>query len=317
MEEKRKLIIDCDFGVDEGMALALLRANQDTLKLVAVSTVSGRVDAGMASGYIKNICEFYGIDVPVAKGMEEPLIKEKVKEADSLWKNGEESFQLPKGTRKVEDLHGIKYLGKILTELPEGEKLTLVTMGPLTNIAMVLKMFPEVKSKIQEIFIAGGAALGGDVTPSAEFNIFTDPEAAKILFGSGIPLRMFGLDVTNNCSLTRRQVLKLSQSPAPVPKLLGDMAGFFLEHTDDKYRGKISIHGAAPIMYLLYPEIFKDEKAIIDVDCTDGMSRGRTVCDLRWWMHSPEEMTSLVFMDVDETRFQEYLISALYDVGQK
>lgn len=317
MGQKRKLIIDCDFGIDESMALALLGANKDVLEPLGITVVNGRRDVDKAAAFISDMCITFGIGLPVAKGMREPLVREESTEKNIIWESWDMKFPDSGKSKKAEDKCGVFYLKELLNSLPEKEKTTLVTMGPLTNIAVLFKMFPEVKNKIQEILIAGGAALGGDVSPSAEFNVYTDPEAAKIVFHSGIPIMMFGLDVTEKCCLTRKQAMKLGQSPMPSARLCGDMAGFLLENTEDKYRGKISINGAAPVMYLIHPEIFKGEKAILDVDCSEGVSRGRTVCDLRWWMHSPEEMASLVFMDADEARFQEYLISALYEVGEQ
>ena len=114
---------------------------------------------------------------------------------------------------------------KLISELPEGEKITLICTAPLTNVALLLKVFPEVKEKIQEILLMGGAVAGGNVTASAEFNIYEDPESARIVFRSGIPVVMCGLDATERCALTASQVEKMCQSNNRIAKFCGDMAG--------------------------------------------------------------------------------------------
>ena len=317
MKNKRKLIIDCDPGVDDAIALAFLGANLNQFELLAITTVSGNQTIDKVTRNALDLTHFFGMDIPVSRGMEGPIVRRPVYARDAHGESGLGNVVLPACNKKPVKEQGILYLKSVLEELPDDEEITFICMGPLTNIAMLFKMFPHVKSKIREILFMGGSALGGNVTPSAEFNIYTDPEAAKIVVDSGVSLIMFGLDVTNKCCLTRRQILKLCQSADPVAKLCGDMAGYYLENTSNKYRGMVSIHDAAPIMYLCHPEIFKGEKAILDVDCSEGISRGRTICDMRWWEHEPEKMDSLVIMDVDQDKFQEYLILSLYELGEK
>lgn len=312
--EKRKIIMDCDPGVDDGIALAYLAANRDKLSLLAVTTVSGNQTVEKATKNALDLLTFYGMDVPVARGMDAPLIREAIHAPEYHGENGIGECSIPAAEKGPEKENAVLYLKKILSELEEGEKATLAVTGPMTNIALLLKLFPEVKEKIQEIVFMGGAACGGNVTPSAEFNIYADPEAAKIVFRSGVPLVMCGLDTTLKCTLTRQQILKLCQSDKKVPKLCGDMVGFTLENTSEKYRGKVSVHDAVTLMYLLHPEIFTVKKTILDVDCSEGISRGTTLCDFRWWEHDEEDMTSLILMDADESRFQEELITALYEV---
>lgn len=317
MENKRKLIIDCDPGVDDAIALAFLCANLEQFQLLAVTTVSGNQTIDKVTRNALDWLDFLDMDVPVSRGMEGPIIRKPVYAEDAHGDSGLGNISLPVCDKKPVDEQAVLYLKKVLEELPSDEKITFVCMGPLTNIAMLFKMFPHVKNKIREILFMGGAALGGNVTPSAEFNIYTDPEAAKIVTDSKVPLIMFGLDVTNKCCLTRKQILKLCQSPAPVARKCGDMAGFYLENTANKYRGVVSIHDVAPVMYLCHPEIFRGERAILNIDCSEGVSRGRTICDMRWWEHEPENMDTLIMMDVDQDKFQEYLILSLYELCEK
>ncbi|MDO4339535.1 MAG: nucleoside hydrolase [Eubacteriales bacterium] len=316
MTMKRKIIMDCDPGVDDAVALAFAAAHQEAFELLAITTVSGNQSIEKVTRNALNLVDFYKLDIPVARGMAEPITRVPVYAERTHGETGLGHCVLPVSSRCAEEEHAVMYLRNILSALPGNEKITLVATGPLTNLAMLLKLFPEVKGKIREIVFMGGAACGGNITPCAEFNSYTDPEAAKIVFHSGVPLVMCGLDATMKCTLTRRQVAKLCQSGDKVAKACGDMAGFSLENTSSKYRGEISIHDVVPYMYLIHPEIFTVKPAILDVDCSEGISRGATLCDFRWWKHEEGELDSFVLMDADKSKFQEYLITALYELGE-
>lgn len=310
---KRKIIIDCDPGIDDAIALAYAAANKEFLEVLAVTTVSGNQSIDKVTRNALNLTAYYGLNVPVAEGMGEPLVRKAVHAEDVHGKNGLGNVEFPMTEKKKEEQKAVFFLYDLLMKTEE--KITLVCMGPLTNIALLLKLYPEVKEHIAEIVFMGGAVRGGNVTPCAEFNIYVDPEAAKIVFDSEIPLVMCGLDVTWKCTIDRKQVLKLCRSGVKLADLCGDMIGFNIEETDHKYRGKASIHDVVPLMYLIHPEIFKYERTILDVDCSENVSRGTIMCDLRWWKHEKEEMSDLILVDVDEAKFQEYLITAIYELG--
>ena len=313
--DKRKIIIDCDPGIDDAVALAYAAANKDVLELLAVTTVSGNQSIKKVTKNALELLEFFGLDVPVAEGMGEPLVRKAVFAGDIHGENGIGQCVLPEAKKQVVDKKAVFYLRDLL--MASEEKITLVCTGPLTNIALLLKLFPEVKDNIDEIVFMGGAARGGNVTSCAEFNVYVDPEAAKIVFDSGVLLVMCGLDVTWKRNLDRKQVLKLCLSGNKVAKLCGDMIGYNIENTDNKYRGKASMHDVVPLMYLVHPEFFKYERTILDVDCSENVSRGTIMCDLRWWKHEEEEMCDLMLVDADEAKFQETLIMAIYELGME
>ena len=295
MGEKIKVIMDCDPGIDDGIALAYAAAHQDEIELLAVTTFAGNQTIDKVTKNALELVDFYGLKVPVARGQERPLVKEVI---------------------HAEEFHGETGLGHCV--LPEtGTKAAFIETAPMTNLALLLRVFPEVKDKIRRIVFMGGAVKGGNVTPAAEFNIYADPEAAKIVFEAGIPLVMCGLDATMKCNLTRNQIMKLCQSGNPVARACGDMAGYVLENSS-KYRCVASIHDAVPFMYLLHPEFFKMEKAILDVDCSDGAGRGAMLCDFRWWLHDEEKIKDMILTDADTESFQQELFEAIYSVtGQK
>lgn len=317
MGEKIKVIMDCDPGIDDGIALAYAAAHQDEIELLAVTTFAGNQTIDKVTKNALGLVDFYGLKVPVARGQERPLVKEVIHAEEFHGETGLGHCVLPETGTKAASDNAVFFIREILDDLPEGQQVTFIETAPMTNLALLLRVFPEVKDKIRRIVFMGGAVKGGNVTPAAEFNIYADPEAAKIVFEAGIPLVMCGLDATMKCNLTRNQIMKLCQSGNPVARACGDMAGYVLENSS-KYRCVASIHDAVPFMYLLHPEFFKMEKAILDVDCSDGAGRGAMLCDFRWWLHDEEKIKDMILTDADTESFQQELFEAIYSVtGQK
>ena len=317
MGEKIKVIMDCDPGIDDGIALAYAAAHQDEIELLAVTTFAGNQTIDKVTKHALELVDFYGLKVPVARGQERPLVKEVIHAEEFHGETGLGHCVLPETGTKAASDNAVFFIREILDDLPEGQQVTFIETAPMTNLALLLRVFPEVKDKIRRIVFMGGAVKGGNVTPAAEFNIYADPEAAKIVFEAGIPLVMCGLDATMKCNLTRNQIMKLCQSGNPVARACGDMAGYVLENSS-KYRCVASIHDAVPFMYLLHPEFFKMEKAILDVDCSDGAGRGAMLCDFRWWLHDEEKIKDMILTDADTESFQQELFEAIYSVtGQK
>ena len=304
--------MDCDPGIDDGIALAYAAAHQDEIELLAVTTFAGNQTIDKVTKNALELVDFYGLKVP-----ERPLVKEVIHAEEFHGETGLGHCVLPETGTKAASDNAVFFIREILDDLPEGQQVTFIETAPMTNLALLLRVFPEVKDKIRRIVFMGGAVKGGNVTPAAEFNIYADPEAAKIVFEAGIPLVMCGLDATMKCNLTRNQIMKLCQSGNPVARACGDMAGYVLENSS-KYRCVASIHDAVPFMYLLHPEFFKMEKAILDVDCSDGAGRGAMLCDFRWWLHDEEKIKDMILTDADTESFQQELFEAIYSVtGQK
>lgn len=310
--KKRKIIIDCDPGVDDAVMLAFAAAHREELGILAVTTVSGNQDIEKVTGNALKLTGFYGMDVPVARGTGTPLMREPFYAPETHGENGLGGCLLPASSLKEEKESAVLFMRDILENLPEGEKAVLVATGPLTNLALLVRVFPGIRERIAEIVFMGGSLSGGNVTPAAEFNFYVDPEAARIILRSGVPLVMCGLDVTEQCTITRHQILKLCQSGRPAARVCGDMLGFSLENTDEKYRGETSVHDVVPLMYLLYPEMFSGSPRILDVDCSDGPSRGAVTGGFRWWKNEESEANVYVLTGAEREKFQEHLITALY-----
>ena len=299
MGDKIKVIMDCDPGIDDGIALAYAAAHQDELELLAVTTSAGSTRIERVTKNALELVDFYGLKVPVAGGQDRPLVKAAIYAEEFHGETGLGHCVLPEAKSEAASDNAVLFIRDILNAI----------------LALLLKVFPEIKNKIRKIVFTGGAAKGGNITPAAEFNIYADPEAAKIVFDSGIPLIMCGLDATLKCNLTRNQIMKLCQSGDPAARACGDMAGYVLENFS-KYRCVASIHAAVPFMYLIHPEFFKTEKVFLDVDCSDGAGRGATLCDFRWWLHEEDEMKDMILTDADTESFQQELFEAIYSVSE-
>lgn len=311
---RRKIIIDCDPGIDDAVMLCLAAAYQEQLEILAVTTVAGNQTIDKVSGNALKIIDFLNLKVPVAKGMETHLMKPVNVAEEAHGEDGLGGVEIPEAVSETEKEHGVLYLHRILME--QKEKITLVVTGPCTNIAMLFRLFPQVKEKIDQIILMGGGVKCGNCTAAAEFNIYEDPEAAQIVFQSGIPIVMAGLDVTWQCGLTRKQIEKLCQMGGKVGRFCGDMAGYAFENSFNDLRKILPLHDAVTIMYLVHPEIFEGEKAFVQVDCSEGPSRGRTICDFRWW-RLQEDPEIKVLLYADSQKFQELLIDAFYELDER
>lgn len=303
--EKRKLILDCAAGADAVFAIACAAVNKEALELLAVTTVYGGQGVDMAAKKVLALTDFYGLKVPVAGGMAEPVVRQAEYNTEGYEEENLEKDSIPESDREPEKEMAVFYLKNLLMNLPQGEQVTFACTGPLTNVALLLKLFPEVKERIREIIFI------------EEKNVYTDPEAVRMVCRTGVPLVLCGVNTTQKCTLNRHQILKLCQAPFEAVRLFGDEAGFALESTADKFRGVTDIRGVVPLMYLVHPEIFTPKAAALDAVCSDGKERGTMLCDFRWWNYKEGEMKDLVLTDADGSRFQEYLIQALYELGEQ
>lgn len=311
MASKRKIIVDCDPGIDDAFALALAAANLETFDVLGITTVSGNLPIEQTTENALRLSVFYGMkDIPVAVGAGVPLVRTPLTAVAVHGVNGLGNVDIPETDKAPVSGNAVTFMKELIDALPEGEKVTIVPTGPCTNIALLLRVFPEVKERIEEIVLMGGAAIGGNITMSGEFNIYEDPEAAAIVFDSGLPIVMCGLDVTGKCGLGREELAVLMNSEGSIAGALGKMLEFYFENESNYGHDIASIHDASTIMYLLHPEIYKGVRMPVTVDCSEGLNRGATICDTRVWTYE-NEPTTTVLMDADNEKFRVYLLEAI------
>ncbi|WP_346729176.1 nucleoside hydrolase [Lederbergia citrea] len=291
---KLPIIIDTDPGIDDVVAItAALFSEQLDVQLI--TTVGGNVGIENTTRNALNLVHFLGKDTPVARGANEPLMTQLVTAAEVHGESGVGTYQFPEQADEsllVKEHAVLALRNKILQS---SEPVTLVPIGPLTNIGLLLKMYPETKENIKEIVLMGGAVEGGNATSVAEFNIFVDPHAAKIVFDSNINIVMCGLDITRITTITDENI-KIVEEYGKVGKMVSEMLSTY---GDSSSTTKLSsIHDLCTIFYLTRPELFTVvRRAKVDV-VTEGPAFGCTVAEYR------EDGNVQVCLDADVEAFR-------------
>ncbi|AMO82380.1 ribosylpyrimidine nucleosidase [Obesumbacterium proteus] len=275
--KKRKIILDCDPGHDDAIAI-MLAARHPAIDLLGITIVAGNQTLNKTLVNGLNVCQKLDINVPIHAGMPKPIMREQIV-ADNI--HGESGLDGPifaPLVRKAESKHAIQYI--IDTLMNSDGDITLVPVGPLTNIAVAMRMQPAILPKIREIVLMGGAYGTGNFTPSAEFNIYADPEAAHVVFTSGVPLVMMGLDLTNQTTCTADVISRMKKVGGPAGELFSDIMSFTLKTQYENYGlAGGPVHDATCIGYLINPDAFKMQDMYVEIDVNNGPCYGRTVCD--------------------------------------
>jgi pyrimidine-specific ribonucleoside hydrolase len=305
---KRNIIIDCDPGHDDVMAILLALANQDKLNILGVTTVAGNQTLEKVTLNLRKLYTYLGISTPAASGAARPIIRELVLGSDVHGESGLDGWNFPEPTFQLDSTNAVTFLREKIMNA-EG-KVTLVPVGPLTNIGLLFSVFPEVKEKIEAISLMGGSIYAGNHTPHAEFNIYVDPEAAKVVFDSGIPIIMSGLEVTHKASITEEEIAELRAMDGKVTKMCGELLYFYTRYHHREGYSSYPLHDVCSVMYLLHPEIFKYKDLQVEIDTSDGPHRGRTAADNREWVKY-ERPNTRVLLDIDREKFIEIFIGGL------
>ncbi len=306
--KKRSIIIDCDPGIDDVVALCFALANEDKLNILGITTVAGNQTIEKVTDNAIGLMSFLNKDIKIARGARGPLLREKRPSIMVHGENGVGDYEFPHNKELCSN-NAVMFLRDTL--MASDEKVTLVPVGPLTNIALLLKTFPEVVDKIELLSIMGGSTDGGNTTPTAEFNVWADPEAASIVFKSRVPIAMSGLNVTHSTGLYRRDVDELLKSTGKVTKMCGEILNYYFKGDHVKKGTFTPIHDACAVMYLIHPELFEYRHMDVVVDCSEGLNRGNTVCDTREWIDYDESYPK-VLTGVNLEKFRETLLEDLY-----
>jgi inosine-uridine nucleoside N-ribohydrolase len=294
------VIIDCDPGHDDAMALLLAVASPE-LELVAVTTVAGNQTLDkVTANAIRVLDVAQRHDIPVAAGADRALIHPARVASEVHGETGLDGPDLPPPSRAPEPLHAVELLARELRE------------RPLTNIALLLATHPELASRIERVVLMGGAIGLGNVTPSAEFNVWADPEAAARVFGSGLEVTMVGLDVTHRALLSKERAEALRPS-GRAGAVVADLHAFYRQFHERLYgHSDTPVHDALAVAHVIKPEVISTQHLPVEIDITQGPCRGRTVVDQL--KRTGQAANAHVATDVDATAFIDLLtgrISAL------
>lgn len=272
---KPRIMIDCDPGLDD--ALAILCAARYA-NVVAISSVSGNVDIDKTTHNALIVAQIAGIDAPVFRGAAEPLVVRPAFADHVHGESGLEGPTLPPLTRSVEhdDAPGA------ILEVTGGGDVTLVPVGPLTNVALAIKRDPTWASRVKEIVLMGGSTTGGNVTAAAEFNFWADPHAAEIVFRSGAPIRMLGLNLTHQVRMgaTHRDRLRSETTPSAV--FTADLLEFYTDFVLREYGVELgAMHDPCAVLAVTHPELFDFSRQAVLIETEGEIARGMSVVDRR------------------------------------
>ena len=279
-----KIILDCDPGHDDALAILLALASPDEIKCLGLTISAGNVSLELTS---KNALRVLSLvnnkEIPVYKGCPKPLVGQLVTAEHVHGESGLDTgsgTSLPEPISKCEKKHAVNFILETLRINPENE-ITLVATGPLTNLGAAFALDPLTFKKVKRIVLMGGAGFEpGNITPAAEFNIYVDPHAAKSLFQSDIEIFMFGLDVTHQMIITPSRLKAIKSCSEKVGPAVADLLTFFNSYDTKKYGWEgAPLHDPCTIAWLIKPDIFKMKKMSVEVETNIGPAYGRTVAD--------------------------------------
>ena len=277
-----KIIIDTDPGHDDAFAILLALASPE-LEVLGITTVAGNVPVAVTTANARRVVELAGRpEIPVFMGAERPILRAPMHAADIHGDSGIDGYDWPAPVRPHEKEHALDWMIATL-RAAEDRSVTLVPLGPQTNIALLLRRAPELAGKIRRIVAMGGGFFeGGNYAPAAEFNILVDPEAAAIVFGSGIELAAMPIDCTNRTLTPEGWIGDFRALGTKVGDACAGMIEFFQENGNRKYGTKTRpLHDALAMAWLLWPELFAGRLCNVEIETGSDLTRGATVVD--WW----------------------------------
>lgn len=304
--ERTKIILDCDPGHDDAIAM-LLAGKHPAIELLGITTVAGNATLDHTTENALRVAQALDLDVPVFAGMPRPLVREQEVADDIHGKSGLDGPVFPPLDRRAEEKNAVLWI--IETLMASDGDITLVPTGPLTNIAVAMRMEPRILPKIRRIVLMGGAYGLGNVTPAAEFNIYADPEAASVVFRSGVPLTMMGLDLTNQTICTPDIIERMERIGNRAGKLFGDIMRFTLKTQRLNGLEAGPVHDVTCVAYLIAPGIFTMKDMYTEIEINHGPCYGRTVCDYVGRYHRAPNAS--VGITLDLPRFWDLVAEAV------
>lgn len=303
------VIIDCDPGHDDAIALVLALASPE-LDVKAVTSSAGNQTPDKT---LRNVLRMLTLlkrpDIPVAGGALKPLMRELIIADNVHGESGLDGPALPEPGFAAQSCTAVELMANILRD--SVEPVTIVATGPQTNVALLLNSHPELHAKIERIVIMGGAMVLGNWQPAVEFNIYVDPEAAEIVFQSGLPVVMAGLDVTHKAQIHVEDIERFRRIGNPISTIVAELLDFFLEyHKDDKW-GFVGapLHDPCTIAWLLKPEMFTTVERWVGVETQGKYTQGMTVVD--FYNLTGKQPNATMMLDVDRQAFVDLLAERL------
>ena len=307
------IILHCDPGHDDAIAMVLALASPE-LDVKAITASAGNQTPDKTLRNVLRMLTLLGRqDIPVAGGARKPLMRELIIAENVHGESGLDGPALPEPDFTPQACTAVELMAKTLRESPQ--PVTIVATGPQTNVALLLNSHPELHDKIARIVLMGGAMVLGNWQPAAEFNIYVDPEAAEIVFQSGIPVVMAGLDVTHRAQIHGLDIERFRQVGNPVATIVAELLDFFMEYHKDAKWGFTGapLHDPCTIAWLLKPELFTSVERWVGVETQGKYTQGMTVVD--YYFLTGKQPNTTVLLDIDRERFVDLLVERLAFYG--
>lgn len=305
----RKIILDCDPGQDDAIALILAQGNPE-IELLAVTTVGGNQTLEKVTHNALAVATVAGIrDVPIAAGCGRPFVREPMVAGDVHGESGLGGVDLPESEVELDPRHAVDVIIDVVMAHEPGE-VTLVPVGPLTNIAMAARKEPRIVERVREVVLMGGGVHTGNRTPVAEFNIACDPESAQVVFSAGWPVTMIGLDVTHQALATDEVAARMGAIGGTSARLAAQVFEFYGEfYRRATLLPHAPLHDPCAVAYVIDPGVMTTRRAPISVELNGSQTSGMTVVDLR---AAPDDSCpTQVGVELDTERFWDLIADAL------
>jgi purine nucleosidase len=313
-----RVLIDCDPGHDDAMAILYAAKHLD---LVAITTVHGNAPLAHTTRNALAVCTLAGLKIPVSAGADRPLVQPQLQRETVHGKSGIDGAELPKPDRDVTGEHAALTIIREARRSP-GE-LVLIAVGPMTNVALALRLEPKLPELLKSLSIMGGSTMLGNITATAEFNLWADPEAAAAVFACGIPVVMAGLNVTRQALIREPHVARLRAS-GPVGKTMGDLQEFYASRSNAiSGLAGAPMHDSCAVVPFVHPELIKHRACHVHIELASPEVRGTTICDLRTFLSEPSGATrrqlpanALVALEIDGAAVVDRVVDAVtsYDI---
>ena len=313
----RKVIIDCDPGQDDAVALFLAMSSPDELEILGVTTVAGNVPLELTQRNARMMCDIAGLtDLPVYAGCERPMVLEPITAEYIHGNTGIDGVDVFEPDTPLQQGHAVDFMIETLLAADKGT-VTLIPTGPMTNVATAIQREPAILDSIHEIVAMGGAMReGGNRSPSAEFNVLVDPHAADIVYNSGKPVTALGLDVTHQVLSTRERVARMRALGNAVAVATADMLSFFHRYDTKKYGTEgAPLHDPCTIAWLLRPDLFATRRCNLSVEKESELTLGHTAVDF-WHVTDRPHNVDWAY-EVDADGFYDLLIERLARFGDR
>lgn len=311
----KKIILDCDPGHDDAVAILLALGNPE-IEIVGITTVGGNQSLEKVTYNARAMLEAaHAHDIPVYAGSDRPLVREQEVAESIHGETGLDGVELPVPTRPLEDMHAVNFIVKTIMESEPGT-ITLVPTGPLTNIALALRMEPRIAERVSEVVLMGGGFHEGNWSAVAEFNIIVDPEAAHIVFNAPWKLTMVGLDLTHQALCTPEVQRRIEEIGTPLAVIVSGLMDFFRKtYQDNQDFVDPPVHDPCTVAYLIDPSVVQTRRCPLDVELHGELTLGMTVADLRGPEPSEEECHTRVATKLDFDKFWNLVIQAIENIG--